>query len=240
MLEIRHVSRGEISTAYDKIYRTTGIHRERAFLIWLLSLLQPEAGSTFLDVACGQGELALQAAQIGLRAYGVDYSPIALRRGKMLTAQVAWAVADGEWLPCRDNYFDYVASIGSLEHYEHPQRGMVEIWRVLKLTGKAIILLPNSFGLMWNIQHVLWTGDIYDDGQPLQRYATIGEWKRMLEQSSLEIVQIHGYDRVFPRTWADLWRRIRQPKQILATLIAPFIPLNLAGCFVFICRKGKA
>ncbi len=136
-----------------------------------------------MDIATGEGRLPVLALKFGLKAFGTDFAISGLRKGIKENSAPGWFTADGEQLPVSDHSIDYVTHIGSLEHYLDPIRGAQEIARVLKPGGKACILLPNAFGLFGNIQYVAKTGDVFDDGQPLQRYATRREWERLLSLS---------------------------------------------------------
>ena len=241
MLEIRKPSIASLQdsrSAYDAIYAERGIRQLDSFYAWLLRLLRPEEGKKLLDVSCGEGHLLRIGARYGLGLYGLDISDAAISIARQNIPSAELAVGDAEDLPFPDDCFDYVTNIGSLEHYLHPDKGVREMARILKRAGKACILLPNSFGLTWNILSVWRTGDISDDGQPIQRYATRKEWQELLEGNGLSVYKTLKYEREFPRTIGDAWWYIRHPKKLLHLALSPLIPLNLASCFVFLCRKA--
>jgi len=129
--------------------------------------------------------------------------------------------------------------LGSLEHYLHPDEGVREISRVLKKDGLACILLPNLFGLLGNVKHVWETGNIFDDGQPIARYATRNEWSVLLERNGLVPHRVLRYEREFPRTLSDLAWFLRHPSKILRLIVMFLIPLNLANNFVFLCVRAN-
>jgi hypothetical protein len=100
-------------------------------------------------------------------------------------------------------------------------------------------LLPNAYGLLGNIRHVWTTGDVHDDGQPLQRYATRRSWETLLTDGGLQVEKTVGYGEVeFPRTAQDAWRLLRYPQKLLRLMITPLIPLNLMNHLVFLCRPA--
>ena len=101
-----------------------------------------------------------------------------------------------------------------------------------------MILLPNTFGLLGNVLHVWRTGDVYDDGQPLQRYGTNAQWRKLLELNGLQIVKTIRYEREGPRTWGDLVWYLRRPHRLGRVLLAPLIPKNLSSFLVYLCRKA--
>jgi len=241
MIEIKHPSAGDIRSAYNAIYRSAPLVQCDYFYKWLLGVLKPQAGKRLLDVSCGAGMLLKFAGDAGLQAYGIDISDAAVEDAKRRAPLAKLVVGNGEALPYPDDSFDYVTNIGSLEHYEHPMKGAQEIARVLREDGKACILLPNSYGLLWNIIHVWRTGDICDDGQPIQRYATKKGWQRLLEDNGLAVCHVVPYDRALPRTRRDWLWYLRRPRKLLTSLLViPFIPTNLASTFLFICKKGRS
>ncbi len=242
MLEIRHrtvLEPGTTQAAYDRYFQAHDMSARESFYLWLISLLDPTPGARLLDISCGQGQLVKLAAQLGLNATGVDFALAGLRKGQRSAPAAQWLAGDGERLPFADGVMDYVTHIGSLEHYEHMAQGAREIARVLKPTGRACILLPNAFGLLGNIRYVYHHGEIFDDGQPLQRYATRQTWSALLEGSGLEIERLVAWGEVErPRTRADLMALARRPQRIVRAALAALTPLNLANHFVFVCRRA--
>jgi SAM-dependent methyltransferase len=240
MLEIRHENMDrteDTQRRYNDIYRDDGILQRDSFYLWLVSLLKPQPGRLLVDISCGQGRLVRFAQERGLRAIGMDFAEDGVRIGYTKESpESGWAVSDGERLPIAGGSVDYVTHIGSLEHYQDPQRGLAEIRRVLKPDGAACILLPNSFGLFGNIKHVMATGDIFDDGQPLQRYNTRAGWQEMIRQAGLAPFDLVKYEREWPRTARDLVWYLRSPKKIARLFAAWFIPVNLATCIVYLCK----
>lgn len=240
MIEIRHENMTETSKilkAYNSIYESQGISQHDSFYLWLISLLKPGSGSLLLDISCGEGRLVSLAHRQGLCAFGMDFSESAVRIGSADCPGANWTVCDGEILPLLDASIDYITHIGSLEHYADPEAGIAEIARVLKPSGVACVLLPNSYGLFGNIKHVWKTGDIFDDGQPLQRYNTLTGWKNMLVNKGLVPFSILKYEREWPRTWKDLRWYLFRPLKVVRLLSTWFVPLNLSNCLVFLCHR---
>lgn len=239
MLEIRHTqmdTTADTRQAYDEIYAGEGILQLDSFYLWLISLLEPQQGRVLLDISCGQGRLVTLAQQRGLRGMGIDFSMQGVQIGLKETPAAWWVTGDGEQLPYADASMDYVTHIGSLEHYQNPQAGADEIARVLKPGGKAVVLLPNSFGLLGNIKYVARHGDIFDDGQPLQRYGTRRVWETILTNSGLKIQNVVGYSEIpTPRTLPDWLWLLKRPQKIVRKFLNLFIPINLTNHFVFIC-----
>jgi len=241
MIEIRHTGEGGLRAAYDEFYESRQTRHEDDYYRWLIRLLRPQAGRSLLDVACGEGPLVRTAAAAGLCARGVDLSRTALAKAGKNRGEESFVQAEGERLPFANGTFDYVTSIGSLEHYENPDRGAAELKRVLAPGGRALILLPNTFGLYWTIKHAWRTGEIFDDGQPIQRYGTRKEWERLLAGQGLATDEVLGFD--VParpqslKSWIHcLLRPWGWPRLIFVWMM---IPINLAGCLVYLCTHAE-
>jgi ubiquinone/menaquinone biosynthesis C-methylase UbiE len=225
--------------AYDQIYRGEGILLQDSFYLWLLELLKLKEGKRLLDISCGEGRLVVLARMRGLEAIGLDFSYVGLTIGHSQDPRSGWVTGDGQALPFPGDSMDYVTHIGSLEHYLDPGNGAREIRRVLKPDGQACILVPNAFGLFGNIQHVWSHGEVFDDSQPLQRYATRLTWERLLADNGLVIHRVVGYGEVErPRTRVDWLRYLKNPRKIIRIALSRMTPVNLANHFVFLCGAG--
>ncbi len=235
----RIASAADSARSYDELHAEGHLQQSDSFYRWLLSLLRPRSGQMLLDVSCGGGALLAAASQKGLRVAGLDLSPWAAHTAAMRLSEARIVVADAEQLPYADNMFDYLTNIGSVEHYLHPHRAIREMARVLHPDGLALVLLPNTFGLLGNIFHVWCKGDVFDDGQPVQRYGTRVQWCKLLELNGFRIARIWKYERARPRTWKDLGWYAKHPGRLVRVLLTPFIPLNLASFLVYLCQKSS-
>jgi SAM-dependent methyltransferase len=231
MLEIRRPASGESKgpkAGYERIYSAEGIHQLGSFYRWLLRVHGIEPGIRILDVACGEGRLANLAAAAGMAAFGVDFSASAVRLASH-QGGAHFVVADGERLPYADCSFDSVTSIGSLEHYEDPAQGLREIARLLTPRGRALVLLPNTFGILHNVWTSLRSGRTGQDDQPIQRYAARHEWQDMLEAAGLFVTRVVKYERELPTSWVDAAWYLRHPKELIRLLLTPLVPLTARG-----------
>lgn len=224
---------------YDTLHAQGHLRQRASFYKWLLSLLSPQPGQTLLDVSCGQGLLMRFALEAGLKVVGFDLSPSAVQGAARQVPSGLISQANAERLPYPDGVFDLETNIGSIEHYFHPHWAIGEMARVLHPDGLALILLPNTFGLLGNILHVWRKGDVFDDGQPLQRYGTHVQWRKLLELNGLRVTHTLKYEREWPRTWGDLWWYARRPHKLARAVLTPLIPLNLTSFLVYLCRKAS-
>jgi SAM-dependent methyltransferase len=166
----------------------------------------------------------------------VDFSEQAIRIARGRGGE-DYTVGNGEALPYKTGTFDYLTSIGSLEHYEDPLLGAREMARILAPGGTALILLPNTFGILHNVWTALRKGLPAIDQQPIQRYGTVKEWEELLREGGLGIHKVYKYEREFPLNWADARWYLHHPKNLIRLLLTPLVPLNWACCFVFICGR---
>lgn len=222
--------------AYDSIYSDDGIRHLDSFYYWILRVLNPVPGGRLLDVACGEGVLPNKGRLwYDLDAYGSDISLAALHIAAHEGAS-PFCASVGERLPFADQSFDYVTCIGSLEHFLDVRAGVAEMARVLRPQGVACILVPNTYGLLGNIYKAFKTGMSTVDRQPMQRYAARREWAMVFEQAGLRVVQTVKYEREPPISLTDWWWYVKHPRELVKLALTPFIPLNLATHFVYLCQ----
>jgi ubiquinone/menaquinone biosynthesis C-methylase UbiE len=109
--------------------------------------INPVNGMKILEVGIGSGEHAeyiLNKAEIAF--YGLDISDkmIEILREKYIkNKKVSFTVGTGEKLPYPDNFFDAVYCTATLHHLNSPEKGISEMYRVLKKGGRFIAIEPN-------------------------------------------------------------------------------------------------
>jgi ubiquinone/menaquinone biosynthesis C-methylase UbiE len=137
---------------------------------WIMERIVPDAQSisdilginegTLLDVGCGGGWLDIGLAQItNLNFVCVDISPRCVEGTKRdvldfyLADRVSVLQADSQDLPFEDNTFDAVMSTASIGFWHNPQKGIEELYRVLKPGGKIFIrgFDGNRYSNFWDI-----------------------------------------------------------------------------------------
>ena len=136
-----------ISPRYDFLNHFLSLGIDRGWRKKAINLLRPLKPRQLLDVATGTGDFALQALSLNPeKITGVDISDGMLQVGrkKMLDRNVADKIvlqlADSENLPFEENKFDAVTVGFGVRNFEHLERGLEEIFRVLKPGGVAVIL----------------------------------------------------------------------------------------------------
>lgn len=98
------------------------------------------AGEQVLDVACGTGNAAVQAAQAGAEVVGLDLTPelFSAARTRAATAgvEVTWLEGDAEALPFDDGRFDVVLSTFGCMFAPRHDVVAAELARVLRPAGR--------------------------------------------------------------------------------------------------------
>lgn len=240
MLEIRLNRVGDTAAsqqAYDEIYQDAAFEQRDSFYLWLIELFKLRPEERYLDISCGRAQLSGLAQKKGVQAHGLDLSATAVAQGRAETGCRGLLVGNSQQLPYASNSFDVVSNIGSIEHYVDMAAAVREMARVLKADGRGYILVPNTFSLLQNIWIAFKYGYTSIDEQPIQRYAARKEWEQLLQENGFIVEKASKYEIERPRTWADFVSYLRHPKRMVRLMLTPFVPLNLAFCFVFTCRK---
>lgn len=104
-----------------------------------------QAGDIALDVACGPGAFVLALAARVRFARGVDLTEAMLRQAREFQREraisnVAFDQGEAEQLPYPDGAFDLVSCQCSIHHVPKPELVLKEMIRVLKPTGRLMII----------------------------------------------------------------------------------------------------
>jgi ArsR family transcriptional regulator len=97
------------------------------------------------DLGCGDGFLTLEAARWARRVTGVDRAADALARARALAARrrvknAAWKRGELERLPLGDASIDVALLSQALHHAADPARALAEAHRILRPSGRVLVL----------------------------------------------------------------------------------------------------
>lgn len=144
-----------ISDKYDGLNRIISFGIDIKWRKKVVALLKKRAPETILDIATGTGDLAINLVQTGAkRIVGLDISPGMLEVGKnkirtkKLDTIIEMVVGDSENLQFEENSFDAVTVGFGVRNFENLNKGLSEIYRVLKPSGTFIVLetsVPTKF-----------------------------------------------------------------------------------------------
>lgn len=112
-----------------------------------IGLLQPFHPGRILDVATGTGDMAITAARkLSAEVIGIDISPEMLRIGRSkiasmgLRSRITLTEGSAEEISFAARSFDAVTVAFGVRNFSDLQQGLLEIQRVLKVNGVAVIL----------------------------------------------------------------------------------------------------
>jgi arsenite methyltransferase len=122
----------------------------------VLEALQLRTGERVLEVGCGGGFYAYEAAQcVGPsgRVCALDLSADQITAAQSRCAELAWVncrVGDAVALPYEAGEFDVVYGVQVFEYVAQLDTALHEVQRVLRPGGRCIILATNWSSLMWH------------------------------------------------------------------------------------------
>jgi ubiquinone/menaquinone biosynthesis C-methylase UbiE/uncharacterized protein YbaR (Trm112 family) len=132
--------------------------------------------------------------------YATDISPIALTKGiqvcKLMEVEVDYFVAiDAEYIPFRDELFDYVFSIALLHHLPSPDKALREIRRVLKPSGVYIGFGEIMSSRLMKPFYRRFSGakERSDTWGILENVYTNNQWKEYLRRSDFSFYNVNLY-----------------------------------------------
>ena len=136
-----------ISGNYDGLNRVISFGIEIKWRRRVVAILKKKKPNSILDIATGTGDLAINLVETGAqRIVGLDISPGMLEVGKNKVASknlnqtIEMIVGDSENLPFEPNSFDAVTVAFGVRNFETLEKGLAEIYRVLKPKGTFVVL----------------------------------------------------------------------------------------------------
>jgi demethylmenaquinone methyltransferase/2-methoxy-6-polyprenyl-1,4-benzoquinol methylase len=136
-----------ISGEYDGLNRVISFGIDVKWRKKVVGILKEKSPDKILDIATGTGDLAINLVETGAsRIIGLDISRGMLEVGKTkvvrkkLEGKVEMIVGDSENLQFDDDSFDAVTVAFGVRNFENLEKGLAEIYRVLKPKGTLVIL----------------------------------------------------------------------------------------------------
>jgi len=164
-----------------------------------------------LDVACGTGDFAMEALKHGVeRVTGVDISEnmLEVAREKLQTRHMAgrleFLYGDCERLPFPERMFDAVTVAFGVRNFEHLERGLAEMYRVLKPGGQVVILefsRPARFPMkqlyrFYFKQILPWVGGVLSGDRQAYAYLPASVFAFPEGETFLKILSSVGFEQV--------------------------------------------
>lgn len=144
-----------ISKDYDGLNRVISFGIDVKWRKRVVKLLTAKNPQSILDIATGTGDLAIALKKTGAqKIVGLDISPgmLAIGRKKVLEknldSTIEMVIGDSEQLQFENASFDAVTVAFGVRNFEDLEKGLGEIYRVLKPGGTLAILetsVPTQF-----------------------------------------------------------------------------------------------
>ncbi|WP_417290304.1 bifunctional demethylmenaquinone methyltransferase/2-methoxy-6-polyprenyl-1,4-benzoquinol methylase UbiE [Corallibacter sp.] len=136
-----------ISGDYDGLNRVISFGIDIKWRKKVVEIVGRKNPDTILDIATGTGDLAINLAQTqAKKIVGLDISSGMLEIGKQkiekkgLNSTIEMVLGDSENMPFEDNTFDAITVAFGVRNFETLEKGLAEIYRVLKPNGTFVIL----------------------------------------------------------------------------------------------------
>lgn len=111
-------------------------------------------GDHVVDVGCGPGTAAREAARRGARVTGVDPAAVMLRLARALTRSrtaITWVDGTAEDVPQPDGTATVIWSLATVHHWQDVRAGLAEVRRILAPGGRFLAIerrvRPGATGL---------------------------------------------------------------------------------------------
>ncbi len=136
-----------ISGEYDGLNRVISLGLDKSWRRKVIKTIAKQSPENVLDIATGTGDLAISLAEKGLtNIIGADISEGMLKVGrkkvkdKGLEKHISLQIGDSEDLPFADSHFDAICIAFGVRNFEDLEKGLSEIYRVLKPGGIFVVL----------------------------------------------------------------------------------------------------
>jgi len=137
----------KVSSNYDFLNRVLTFGIDVSWRKKVVQLVADHKAKNILDIATGTGDLAIMLTEINPdKVIGLDISPGMLEVGKKkiaqlnLTDKIDMVIGDSEKLPFEDHTFDAITVGFGVRNFENLEKGLSEIYRVLKPKGTFVVL----------------------------------------------------------------------------------------------------
>ncbi|MGB8816096.1 MAG: class I SAM-dependent methyltransferase [Minisyncoccia bacterium] len=139
----KDTSWGKVADWYDDLVLKEDSYQKTLILPNLLRITNIKKGENILDIGCGQGFFANEFNKEGAIVTGTDISTELIEKAKKSSSKlINYFVSDaGNLLNLKDNSFDKVFFILSIQNIENIERAFFEARRVLNTNGKIFMVI---------------------------------------------------------------------------------------------------
>ncbi|MDU8885236.1 bifunctional demethylmenaquinone methyltransferase/2-methoxy-6-polyprenyl-1,4-benzoquinol methylase UbiE [Yeosuana sp. MJ-SS3] len=207
-----------ISKDYDGLNRVISFGFDVNWRKKVVKIVKDKKPDSILDIATGTGDLAIQFSETSAsKIVGLDISKGMLEIGKVkvekkgLQDRVELVLGDSENMIFQDNSFDVVTVAFGVRNFENLEKGLKEIYRVLKPKGTFVILetsvpakTPYKQGYMAYTKYILpLIGKVFSKDRNAYKYLSESASVFPYGDALNNILQEIGFNSVedFPQTF---------------------------------------
>lgn len=155
------------------------------------------------DIGTGPGWLLLSIRKVlpELKLSGIDISPSMIEKAKLNiyknqnNRDIELLAGSSAELPYPDNSIDCVVSTGSIHHWKDMNRGLTEIYRVLK---------KNSYALIYDLVQKLPEDIVEQNIKEFGRYKMVLLWLHSYEEPFYSVKEIESLPATTPFKKGDI------------------------------------
>lgn len=136
-----------ISKEYDNLNRVISFGIDIKWRNKVVEIVGNTKPTSVLDIATGTGDLAINLTKTtATKIIGLDISDGMLEVGRTkinklkLNNKIEMVLADSEEIPFEENSFDAITVAFGVRNFENLEKGLSEIYRVLKPGGTFVVL----------------------------------------------------------------------------------------------------
>lgn len=144
-----------IAHSYDFLNHSLSLGIDKLWRKRTIRMVRHKSDARILDIATGTGDLAIALMKNNpVKILGIDISEKMLEVGRQkiqklgLDSHIELSLGDSEDIASEANTFDVVTSAFGVRNFENIEKGLSEIYRVLKPSGAVAILefsMPEYF-----------------------------------------------------------------------------------------------
>ncbi|SEH76841.1 Methyltransferase domain-containing protein [Mycolicibacterium rutilum] len=122
-------------------------------------LTEVGADDTVVDIGCGPGKAAREAARRGAAVIGIDPAPVMLGLARAVTRHgtIAWATGTAERVPLPDASATVAWSLATVHHWKDVDAGLSELRRLLEPGGRLLAVERQVDGSATGLASHGWT-----------------------------------------------------------------------------------
>jgi SAM-dependent methyltransferase len=192
-------------------------------------LVKLHPGAQVLDVAAGTGAFTFAAMERGAQVLATDFSPLmlgALKRNCHSRGHhsVRTAVMDGMNLELEDDTFDVAASLFGLMFFSDHEKGLSELFRVIKPGGQAVV---TTWALPARVEMMRLIGETAMRAEIAVSSETVPTWLELASEAELRRrFRAHGFCNAHVVCVTHVW--VLERAELFADLLPLMTPSSVS------------